>query len=102
MLITWIQQYLLKKKNNCFLKQSGFTIDCLADYCSKAHTVLIEEKPKHTHGHQLMHNTELRVHAGQTRKKYFKKLDIHLFYKLTPVFAANCFLYCYFSDMITV
>lgn len=68
MLIMWIQQYSLKKKNNCFLKQLGFMIHCLADYCSKAHTVLIQEKPKRIHGHQVMHNTELRIHTGQTRK----------------------------------
>lgn len=50
--------------------QLGFMINCLADYCSKAHTVLIQEKPKRIHEHQLMHNTELRIHTNQTKKKY--------------------------------
>jgi len=64
----WIQQYLLKKKNNCCLKQLGFMMHCLADYCSKAHAVLTQEKPKRIHRHQFVHSTELRIHAGQTRK----------------------------------
>ena len=93
MLIMWIQQYLLEKKNNCFLKQLGFMIHCLADYCSKAHTVLTQEKPKRIHEHQLMHKTELRIHADQTRKKYKNNqtYQISLFYKRNPVSVANRF-----------
>lgn len=94
MLIMWIQQYLLKKKNNCFLKQLGFVIYCLADYCSKAHTVFLQ-KPKRIHGQQVMLNTELRIHMGQTRDN--KNIIGHtLFYKCNPVFEANWFLYCVF------
>lgn len=70
MLIMWIQQYLLEKKNNCLLKQLGFMINFLADYCSKAHTVLIQEKPKRIHEHQFMQSTELSIHTDQTKKKY--------------------------------
>lgn len=104
MLIMWIQQYLLEKKNNCFLKQLGFMIHCLADYCSKAHTVLTQEKPKRIHEHQLMHKTELRIHADQTRKKYKNNqtYQISLFYKRNPVSVANRFLHCCFSERITV
>lgn len=88
-----------EKKNNCFLKQLGFMLHCLADYCSKAHTVLIQEKPKRIHGHQVVHITELRIHPGQTRKN----IKIILwFHKWNPVSIANWVLYCCFLDMITL
>lgn len=80
-----------EKKNNCFLKQLGFMLHCLADYCSKAHTILIQEKPKCIYGHQVMHVTELRIHPSQTRKNI----------KIIPS-VANWGLYCCFLDTITL
>lgn len=80
-----------EKKNNCFLKQLGFMLHCLADYCSKAHTVLIQEKPKRIYGHQVMHITELRIHPSQTRENIKIILSV-----------ANWGLYCCFLDTITL